>query len=250
MQDTPLVRLRGRNGSKPRAQLYAKLELAQPGQMKDRIARALITKAAASGVLAPGGTIIESSSGTMAEALARIGAILGYRVIIVTAKTLEASVCAKLRAFGAELEVVEQQHEKGGWQKARLDRLHAIRDKEPGAFWPQQYDNPDFPRAYADEIAQEITAELGEIDAFVASVGSGSSLCGTATGLRDVNPAIRIVAVDAVGSVIFNQPEAHRWQTGHGNSIIAGNINYHILDEVHWLSDGETFNACRELARR
>jgi cysteine synthase len=250
MKNTPLVALRGRAVNHRRANLWGKLELAQPGQMKDRIARRLIESAARSGLLRPGGTIIESSSGTMAEGLARVGAILGYRVIIVTDRTLNSSLRAKLLAFGAEIEMVSRRHKSGGWQRSRLNRLKKIFKRERGAYWPRQYDNRAIPFAYADEIGNEISAALGEVHALVAGVGSGSSLSGTAKALQDRNPAVRIVAVDAVGSVQFNQPERPRRQTGHGNSLIAGNIDYKRIHEVHWLNDGEAFNGCRELARR
>jgi len=250
MKDTPLVALHGRSVNHRRANLWAKLELAQPGQMKDRIARRLIESAAHSGKLPPGGTIIESSSGTMAEGLARVGAIFGYRVIIITDPTLNPSLRAKLLAFGAVIEMVRRRHNSGGWQRSRLNRLKKILKRENGAYWPRQYDNGAIPAAYAEEIGNEITAALGDVHALVAGVGSGSSLCGTAKALHERNPATRIVAVDAVGSVQFNQPERPRRQTGHGNSVIAGNIDYKSIHEAHWLNDGEAFNACSELARQ
>src|SRR5205085_10058457 len=114
--DTPLVALKGRQVSTPRARLWAKLELAMPGQMKDRVARRVIRDAEEKGLLQPGGIIAESSSGTMAEGLARVGAVLGYRVIIVTDPRIDAGLLAKLRAFGAELAVVGSMSPEGGWQ--------------------------------------------------------------------------------------------------------------------------------------
>jgi cysteine synthase len=250
MRDTPLVALKGREVNEPRARLWAKLELAMPGQMKDRVARRIIRDAEEKGLLRPGGIIAESSSGTMAEGLARAGAVLGYRVIIITDPRIDASLRAKLSAFGAEIEVVERFSPEGGWQRSRLERLREILHKNPGAFWPRQYDNTMFQTVYAEEIAPELVDALGDVAVFVATVGSGSSISGTARSLRRINPAVRVVAVDAVGSVQFHQPERPRKQSGHGNSIIAGNIDYSAIDEVHWISDGEAFNACRELARR
>jgi cysteine synthase A len=214
------------------------------------VARRVIRDAEEKGLLQPGGIIAESSSGTMAEGLARVGAVLGYRVIIVTDPRIDASLHAKLRAFGAELEIVESYSPEGGWQRSRLERLREILRSNPTAFWPRQYDNAIFQTVYADEIAQELVAELGAIAAFVATVGSGSSISGTARALRRLCPGVRIIAVDATGSVQFHQPERPRKQSGHGNSIIATNIDYSTIDEVHWINDGEAFNACRELARR
>lgn len=250
MRATPLVTLKGRSVNAPQAKLLGKLELAMPGQMKDRVARRVIQLAEERGRLQPGGIIVESSSGTMAEGLARVGAVCGYRVIIVTDPRIDATLRAKLNAFGAELEIVEAFHPSGGWQRSRLERLREVLRRYPGAFWPRQYDNPDFPETYGAEMAAELVAAAGKIDAFVATVGSGSSLSGTAAALRRLNPEVRIIAVDAVGSVQFHQPERARLQSGHGNSIIAANINYSVIDEVHWIGDGEAFDACRELAQR
>lgn len=249
MGDTPLVALKGRDVHTLRARLWGKLELAMPGQMKDRVARRVIRDAEEKGLLQPGGLIVESSSGTMAEGLARVGAVLGYRVIIVTDPRIDSSLRAKLRAFGAELEIVESRAADGGWQRLRFERLGQILQRHPTAFWPRQYDNALFQAVYGEELAAEL-AEVGDIAAFVATVGSGSSISGTAHALRRANPRVRIVAVDATGSVQFHQPDRPRRQSGHGNSIVAGNIDYATIDEVHWVNDGEAFAACHELARR
>ncbi|ATB34305.1 pyridoxal phosphate-dependent enzyme [Melittangium boletus DSM 14713] len=251
MKNTPLARLRGRSVSAPRARLWGKLELAMPGQMKDRVALQAVEDAEARGELRPGGVIAESSSGTMAEGLARVGSLKGYRVIIVTDPRMDTTAAAKLRALGAELEIVDTYHPEGGWQYSRLQRLREVLARNPGAFWPRQYDTPSNPNAYVNHLSQELLEALGSnLAAVVGTVGSGGSLSGTAAALRQRLPDIRIVAVDAVGSVQFNQPNLKRLQSGHGNSIIAGNINYRVMDEAHWLSDGEVFSGCWELARR
>lgn len=251
MKDTPLLALRGREKTPPRARLWGKLELALPGQMKDRVALSILEDAERNGSLRPGGLVIESSSGTMAEGLARVTASKGYRLIIVTDPRIDAGLLAKLHALGAEVEVVDSYSPVGGWQRSRLLRLKELLDRHPDAFWPRQYDNPSNPAAYSRVLARELLADLGEgLTALVASVGSGGSLCGTARALRAALPHLRTVAVDATGSVQFHQPDRRRLQSGHGNSLVAGNIDYGVIDEVHWLNDGEVFNACRELARR
>ena len=251
MKDSPLVALKGRRVSPPRAGLWGKLELAMPGGMKDRVALRMIEDAEARGDLRPGGVIAESSSGTLAEGLARVGTLKGYRVIIVTDPRLDAMMAAKLRALGAELEIVDTYHPEGGWQRSRLERLKEILDRHPGAFWTRQYDSPSNAGAYVEQMAGELATALdGGPAALVASVGSGGSLCGTARGLKQWLPDLRVVAVDAVGSGLFHQPLRKRFQSGHGNNIVAGNIDYRLIDEVHWISDGEAFSACRELARR
>lgn len=249
MQDSPLVAIPARGGG-GHAQLWADLEMALPGAMKDRPALQIVEEAEAAGLLAPGGVIVESSSGTMAEGLARVGLLKGYRVIIVTDPRLDEMTAAKLRALGAELDIVDTYDPQGGWQSSRLRRLKQVLDSTPGAFWSCQYDNPDNATAY-HRLGGEMVEALGpQLVALVGSTGSGGSLCGLGRSLKQLLPGIRIVAVDAVGSVLFNQPDRKRLQSGHGNSIVPGNLDHRVIDEVHWLADGEAFNGCRELARR
>jgi cysteine synthase len=251
MKDTPLVALRGRAGARPRARLWCKLELSLPGAMKDRVALGIVEKAEAAGILEPGGLIVESSSGTMAEGLARVGALKGYRVIIVTDPRIDGLTRAKLEALGATLEVVDTYHPTGGWQRSRLERLRQVMAAHPGAFWTRQYDSPENACAYEESLGCELLEALGSrLGALVGTVGSGGSLCGSARVLRRQLPELQVVAVDAVGSALFHQPDRKRLQSGHGNSVVPGNIDYPIIDEVHWVSDAEAFNGCRELARR
>jgi S-sulfo-L-cysteine synthase (3-phospho-L-serine-dependent) len=249
MTDSHLVAIEPRGGAR-RARLWAQLELALPGGMKDRPALEIVERAEAAGHLRPGGVIIESSSGTMAEGLARVGALKGYRVIIVTDPRIDELTAAKLRALGAELDVVDCYDPAGGWQSSRLRRLKQVLDATPGAFWSCQYDNPGNAGAY-ERVGGELAEALGlGIAALIASVGSGGSLCGLGRSLKRRIPGVRVVAVDAVGSVLFHQPDRKRLQSGHGNSIVPGNLDYSAIDEVHWIADAEAFNACRELARR
>jgi cysteine synthase A len=251
MGNTPLVRLHGREISKPRAQLWGKLELTMPGAMKDRAALQMVCDAEKAGLLRPGGIIAESSSGTLAEGLARVGTIKGYRVIIVSDPRLDPGSIAKLTALGAEVIIVKECHPHGGWQRSRLEVLKGVLSRHPNALWPCQYDSPSNAGAYERTTARELVDALGpKIAAIVATVGSGGSLCGAARSLRKSFPDIRVVAVDAVGSVQFHQPHRTRLQSGHGNGILPGSVDFNIIDEVHWIADGEAFNACRELARR
>lgn len=250
MCDSPLVELKGRQVTPPRAHLWAKLELFLPGAMKDRVALKCIEDAERDGRLQPGGVIAESSSGTMALGLARVGAIKGYRVIIVTDPRIDPLMLRLLRALGAEVEVVERYHPEGGWQHSRLLRLKEVLEENPGAFWTRQYDTPSNPGAY-EAMARELVEALGtDIAALVGTVGSGGSLTGTARFLRRQVPDLEVVAVDAVGSVLFHQPVRQRLQSGHGNNIVPGNIDYSQIDEAHWIADGEAFSGCHELAAR
>jgi cysteine synthase A len=251
MRESPLVALGGRSAESLRGRLWAKLELSLPGGMKDRVALRMVEDAEAAGLLTPGGTIVESSSGTLAEGLARVGAIKGYRVIIVTDPRIDPLTAAKLHALGATVEVVDSYHSTGGWQLSRLQRLGQILQQNPGAVWTRQYDSPSNPATYEQGMADELLAAFDtDLAALVASVGSGGSLCGTARALKRRLPDLRVVAVDAVGSCLFHQPLKKRLQSGHGNNIVPGNLDYQAIDEVHWLADGEAFLGCRELARR
>ncbi|WP_379138119.1 cysteine synthase family protein [Paenibacillus sp. sgz500958] len=244
---TPLVLLQGDDQTK--GEVYAKLELLNPFGMKDRVAKQCILAAKRSGELRDGAPIIESSSGTMACGVALVGTYLGHEVHIVTDPRMDAITVAKLTSLGCHIHVVDKMGAQG-WQSARLERLSELLAQYPGAYWPRQYDNPENPAAYA-ELAHELISELGRVDILIASVGSGGSLSGTAKELKKHNPNLKVIAVDAAGSVIFGQPDRPgRLQGGLGNSLIASNVDHSIVDEVHWLNDEEAFAATLELAKK
>jgi cysteine synthase len=241
---TPLVRLRVEDDA---AAVYAKLELLNPFGMKDRVAKQAILEARRTGVLRDDAPIIESSSGTMALGVALVGTYLGHEVHIVTDPRIDPITLAKLKALGCTVHIVSRMTAHG-WQSARLERLEELMEQYPGAFWPRQYDNPANPRAYA-ALARELLDELGRVDVLIGAVGSGGSLCGTARELRKSNPFLRVVAVDAVGSVIFRQPDRPgRLQGGLVNSLLPANVDDSVVDEVHWLNDHEAFGGTLMLA--
>ncbi|MFD3471162.1 pyridoxal-phosphate dependent enzyme [Streptomyces sp. NPDC058682] len=243
---TPLVRLR--LGEARGVEVYAKLELQNLFAMKDRVARNILLEARRLGTLKPGAPVIESSSGTMALGVALVGRSLGHEVHIVTDPRIDPVTLAKLRALGCRVHVVEAMTSHG-WQSARLERLAELLDELPGAFWPQQYTNPDNPGAYRT-LAAELLADLGRFDTLVGAVGSGGSLCGTARALRESLPALHVVGVDCVGSALFGQPDVpQRLQSGLGNSLLPKNLDRTLVDEVHWLNDHEAFAATWDLAR-
>lgn len=245
--NTPLVRLRLDGHAV--GEVYAKLELLNHFGMKDRVARQAILEARAAGILREGEPIIESSSGTMALGVALVGTYLGHEVHIVTDPRIDAITLAKLKALGCHVHIVPAMT-SGGWQSARLEHLHELLKAYPGAFWPRQYENSANPRAYT-QLAHELLMDMGQVDVLVAAVGSGGSLCGTARALRESNPALRVVAVDATGSVIFGQPDRPtRLQGGLGNSLVPANVDPSVIDEVHWLNDREAFAGTLMLASR
>lgn len=242
---TPSVRLRvpAADG----VEVYAKLEMQNLFAMKDRVAKQIILEARQDGTLAEGAPVIESSSGTMALGLALVGTYLGHEVHIVTDPRIDQITLAKLRALGCTVHVVEAMTGQG-WQSARLERLAQLRSDLDGAFWPRQYTNPQNPAAYR-ALAGELRADIGRLDVLVGSVGSGGSLCGASRALLEDLPGLQIVAVDCVGSAIFAQPDwPQRKQSGLGNSLHPGNVDFALIDEVHWLSDDEAFHAARMLA--
>ncbi|NUT45952.1 MAG: pyridoxal-phosphate dependent enzyme [Saccharothrix sp.] len=242
---TPVVRLRV--PAAEGVEVYAKLELQNLFGMKDRVAANTIMEAKRIGVLADGAHIVESSSGTMALGVALVGTALGHPVHIVTDPRIDRMTLAKLRALGCEVHVVEAMTSHG-WQSARLERLERLMADLPGAFWPQQYSNPDNPGAYR-RLARELLDDLGPIDVLVGSVGSGGSLCGTSRALRESLPDLHVVGVDCVGSALFDQPdEPRRLQSGLGNSLLPKNLDRTLINEVHWLNDHEAFAATRALA--
>jgi S-sulfo-L-cysteine synthase (3-phospho-L-serine-dependent) len=242
---TPLVQLR--SDSRSIVPVYAKLELFNPFGMKDRVAKQSILSAKQSGMLRDGAPIIESSSGTMALGLALVGTYLGHTVHIVTDPRIDPITLIKLKATGCIVHIVPKMT-SNGWQSARLERLAELMKEYPDAFWPRQYENPDNPLAYT-ALAQELLEDLDTVDILVAAVGSGGSLCGTAHALLSSNPNLHVVAVDAAGSAIFGQPDRpSRLQGGLGNSLVPPNVDFSLIDEVHWLNDEEAFAGTIDLA--
>jgi cysteine synthase A len=244
--NTPLVRLA--LPSQSDVEVYAKLELQNLFAMKDRVARHVVLEARRLGILAPGAPIVESSSGTMALGLALVGRALSHPVHIVTDPRIDPVTLAKLRALNCTVHIVDRMSGHG-WQSARLERLHELLGSLPGAFFPEQYRNPDNPGAYRT-LASEILTDLPSFDVLVGAVGSGGSLCGSSRALRRSLPELRVVGVDCVGSVLFGQPDVpSRLQSGLGNSLHPANLDRRQIDEVHWLNDKEAFYAARQLAR-
>lgn len=227
----------------------AKIESAGIGGMKARAAHALLAGAAARGELAPGAPVVESTSGTLGMGLALAGRALGHPVVLVVDNELEPDMRALFTAFGVRLEVVEQQHPEGGWQQARLDRLAEIRATTPGAYWPDQYNNPDNAAGYAD-MAREIIEQVDRVDVLVATVGSGGHCAGLTRVLRRHWPGLRVIGVDSVGSRIFGQPARQRVMRGLGSSILPRNVVYPDYDEVHWVGPVEAVASCRAVAAR
>ncbi|QHA03275.1 pyridoxal-phosphate dependent enzyme [Streptomyces broussonetiae] len=227
---------------------WAKLEGLNPGGLKDRAALHMVRAARARGQLRPGARIVESSSGTLGLGLALAGSTFGHPVTVVTDPGMEPLMSGLLTAYGAEIDAVTDPHPVGGWQQARLHRVECILAGDPGAWHPNQYDNPDNVAAYAP-LAHELAAQLDRVDTLVVSVGTGGHSAGTACVLRRLHPGLRVVGVDATGSTIFGQPAAPRLMRGLGSSVHPRNVAHHLFDEVHWVAAREAVWAARRLAR-
>ncbi|OLT49021.1 pyridoxal-5'-phosphate-dependent protein subunit beta [Saccharomonospora sp. CUA-673] len=226
---------------------WAKLEGVGPATMKARAALAMLQGARRRGDLDDGGTVVESSSGTLAIGLSFVGRALGHPVVIVADDELDDMTRRLLHAYGTRLEIVDRPHPTGGWQQARLDRVEQILDEIPGAYWPDQYNNPDNPTGY-HQMGLELAQQLEHLDALVCSVGTGGHSAGIASVVRRTWPDVRLIGVDAPGSSVFGQPARRRVMRGLGSSIHPDNVAYDQFDEVHWVGPGETVDACRRLA--
>ncbi|MEU8246298.1 PLP-dependent cysteine synthase family protein [Nonomuraea sp. NPDC048916] len=246
--NTPLTYIREPGALEGRG-FWAKLEGFNPGGIKDRPALHMIRQARARGELKPGGTIVESTSGTLGLGLALAGIVFGHRVVLVTDPGMEPLMCRLLASYGAHLETVARPHPVGGWQEARRRRVAELMSRLPDAYCPDQYHNPDNVGAYAG-LAHELLGQLARIDVLVCSVGTGGHSAGISRVLYQHFPHLKLVGVDTVGSTIFGQPARPRLMRGLGSSIYPRNVAYDAFDEVHWVNAGEAVHSCRALAAR
>jgi cysteine synthase len=244
--NTPVLRITAPFADGGRG-FWAKLEGFNPGGIKDRTALHMVGRARARGDLRPGARIIESSSGTLGLGLALAGMAYGHPVTVVTDTGLEPIIARMLSAYGVRVEQVTEPHPQGGWQQARCDRVAQLLTEDPGAWNPDQYNNPDNTGAYR-ELAAELHAQLGRVDVLVCSVGTGGHSAGVARVLRESNPGMELIGVDTIRSTIFGQPAGPRLMRGLGSSIYPGNVDYPAFNEVHWVAPAEAVWASRTLA--
>ncbi|OJF09561.1 PLP-dependent cysteine synthase family protein [Couchioplanes caeruleus] len=246
---TPVVRLRCLDRSYG-SEILIKLESFNPaGSIKDRPALQMITAAERDGRLRPGGTIVESSSGNMGKALALIGAVSGYRVIIVVDPKAPESMLKFVAALGAEVEVVRQPDENGGYQRPRRERVEQLVASIPGAFWPNQMHNPDNPRAHAENTARELLDDVPQFDVLMATASTGGHISGLARTVKEKLPEVTTVAVDAVGSAAFGHRFHGYVMRGLGLAWRPGNLEMSLVDRVHLVDDSEGIATSRLLAR-
>lgn len=230
------------------ARLVVKLEYFNPGgSVKDRVALAMIEDAERRGALRPGGIIIEPTSGNTGVGLAWVASVKGYRIILTMPETMSLERRNLLRALGAELVLTPGAE----GMKGAIRRAEELRTEHPGAFIPGQFDNPANPAAHVATTAQEIWRDTeGEVDIFVAGVGTGGTLSGVARGLKRHNAAIKAYAVEPASSAMISGAPAgaHKIQ-GIGANFIPKNFDRAAADRVIAVADNDAIRASRLLAK-
>ena len=229
------------------ATILAKLERFNPaGSAKDRIALEMLDQAEATGALQPGGTVIEPTSGNTGIGLAARAVARGYRVILTMPASMSAERRAMLKAYGAELVLVET-----GGMAGAVTKAEELAASIPGSFIPSQFDNPANPAAHYKTTGPEIWRDAeGHVDIFVAGVGTGGTISGVGRYLKEQNPSIRIVAVEPASSPLLSQGHAgpHGLQ-GIGANFVPGNYDSSVVDEIVTVTDEDAYRTGRLLAR-
>ncbi len=237
--------------------IYAKLEYLNPGgSVKDRIAPAMIDDAEARGLLKPGGTIVEATSGNTGVGLALVAAVRGYHVVFVIPDKMSAEKIRLLRAYGARVVVTPSQlspdHPMSHYSVARR-----LAKEIPNAYYPNQYENPENPGAHYRTTAPEIDRDAGpELGAVVASIGTGGTVSGIGRYFKEHRPSVKIVAVDPKGSVLAGFARTHEVAPavpykveGIGEDMVPRTVDFSVIDEFVTIEDREAFRMARRLAR-
>lgn len=229
------------------AEVWLKLEGMNPaGSIKDRTARALIDDAEARGLLQPGGTIVEPTSGNTGIGLAQIAAWRGYRLILCMPSSMSAERKRTLKAYGADIVLTDPER-----------RMLAAREEaeriasETGAFYPDQFSNPANPRVHYETTGPELWADMqGRIDVFVYGSGTGGTISGAGRFLKEMDPHIEVVAVEPARSPVISGGERgqHQFQ-GMGPGFIPENLDRTVLDRVITVYEEDAFPLGRRLAR-
>ena len=247
---TPLVELKNYEAEKNlQATILAKLEYFNPaGSVKDRIAKAMLDDAEAKGLLKPGATIIEPTSGNTGIGLASVAAARGYKIILTMPETMSVERRNLLKAYGAELVLTDGA--KG--MKGAIEKANELAAATPGSFIPGQFVNPANPAIHRATTGPEIWADTdGEVDIFVAGVGTGGTLTGVGEYLKSQNPNVKIVAVEPAGSPVLSKGVAgpHKIQ-GIGAGFVPDTLNTKIYDEIIPVENEDAFITGRTIARK
>ena len=246
--NTPLLEFSNFNASKGlKAQVIGKLEYFNPaGSVKDRIALAMIEDAEAKGLLKPGATIIEPTSGNTGVGLAFVSASKGYKLILTMPDTMSAERRNLLKALGARLVLTPGAE----GMKGAIAKAEELRDATPGSIILQQFENPANPAVHILTTAEEIWRDTdGKVDLFVAGVGTGGTVSGVGAGLKAHNPNVQIVAVEPSDSPVLSggKPGPHKIQ-GIGAGFIPKTYNGEVVDKILQVTNDDAIRTSRELA--
>lgn len=231
------------------AEVWAKLEMFNPGgSVKDRIALHMVNKAEEAGLLKPGGVIIEATSGNTGIGLALVAASKGYRLILVMPETMSQERRTILSALGAELLLTPGVE----GMKGSVDRAEAMVAQNPDYYMPRQFENPNNPEAHRLTTAPEILAASGgQMDAFVAAIGTGGTISGIGEVLKQEIPGVQIIGVEPEESPVLSGGKAgpHRIQ-GIGAGFVPGTLDWKVIDRIITVKDIDAYLCARELARK
>ena len=245
--NTPLVLL-PRLSEELGVTLHAKLEGMNPaGSVKDRIARAMVDDAEASGLLRPGATLIEPTSGNTGIALAMIAAARGYRLILTMPEAMSRERVQLLKAYGAEVVLTP-----GTLMKHAVEQAEQLGATTPGAVMLRQFENPANPRVHAETTAEELWRDSGgQLDVFVAGIGTGGTISGVGRVLKPRRPDLKVVGVEPTGAAVLSgqKPTGHHIQ-GIGAGFVPRVLERSVIDEVVAVGEEEALEAARRLARR
>ena len=247
--NTPLVEISRFSSKKDLpATLFAKVEKFNPtGSVKARAALSMINQAEADGILKPGGTIIEPTSGNTGIGLALIAAIRGYRLILTMPETMSVERRQLLSALGAELVLTPGSTGMSG----SVAKAKELQSEIDGSFIPQQFENPANPAIHEQSTGEEIWEETdGKVDIFVAGVGTGGTISGVGKTLKSHNPNIQIIAVEpSTSAVLQGQPSGPHKIQGIGAGFVPVNYNSSVVDEIIGVSTEDAFAASRFAAK-
>ena len=229
------------------AHLIAKLEYFNPaGSVKDRIAFAMVEDAERKGLLKPGATIIEPTSGNTGVGLAFVSAVKGYHLILTMPDSMSIERRNLVKAYGARVELTPG----AAGMKGAIERANKLRSEIPGSIILQQFENPANPKTHYETTAEEIWNDTeGDVDIFIAGVGTGGTVSGTGRKLKEKNPKIRVVAVEPASSPVLNGGKSgpHKIQ-GIGAGFVPKTYDKDVIDEVLDIANDDAIRASRELA--
>lgn len=256
---TPLVRLQRLN-TNPKVTILAKIETVNPGgSIKDRMVLYIINNAEKGGLLKPGGTIIENTSGNTGAAVAMIAAVRGYKAILTMPDKVSKEKQNALKAFGAQI-IVTPTSAAPDSPDHYVNVAKKLAAETPNSFRINQYDNPQNPEAHYLTTGPEIWEQTGgKIDYFVASGSTGGTISGIGRYLKEKNPRIKVIMPDPIGSIYYHYsktgeiPEGGNCNyqvEGIGEDHLAHAIDFSVIDEVIQVSDKDAFNITRQLARK